>query len=491
MSATNSQLPSALDLTTVPVIEDMDIRTEVLDPITITQSQAVFQIPKTGVLDGGSMVQLGITADTDHFFPLNTGIHGLIKSVFLKVGGKVLASNSDYAHYTTMTRQFDSPEHRAFVDMVKSGACGDRWGQTESGRIGYRDLETTLDATATSSTANVPEFIRPTTSDSTTPLFSVPLSTLIPMMRGQTFPLMALKEHLYLEVNFNSQKDTAGDVGKITCLKQGSTQSKAVSVSTSNIKFISDHLYYTDERMNGTVKQTLTPEGLTVLYEDLITTFADVPSLAPTAGTVVPQKVERQIAVSGKTVRNIMVAEKQLDHKSSVLGEYLSTDLIIPSSYNFRINDQRIYDRDVQAPPRKYNELAQVMGKPLMTPNQIYSYDADSDKQATPTLQLNQNSVYIGKVEGHQLPPANNSVQTEDVRSTGAYIGYDATTTGFNVLGGGVKVGVKPILIQKTYHRQADAGTTVMRQSGARQMRIYTGVEKLYNIRQGEISVSA
>tara|TARA_R100000773_G_C4221170_1_gene120127 strand:- start:6226 stop:7698 length:1473 start_codon:yes stop_codon:yes gene_type:complete len=490
MSATN-QLPSVLQVSTIADVDTMNIKTEVLDPITITQTQAVFQIPKTGILDGGSMVQLGVTGSSDLFFPLNTGIHGLIKSCSLKVGGKVLASNDDYAHYTTMTRQFESPEHRAFVDMVKSGAIGDRFAEVESGRIGYRDLESTVNAgDATQTESLVPEFIRPTTDDSTTPLFSVPLSTLIPMMRSRTMPLMALKENVYIHITFNTQLVTA-DVGKICCIKQGSTASPAVTVSTSNIKFISDHLYYTDEKMDEVVQRSLSQDGLSVLYEDLITTFADVPALAPSAGTVTPQKIERQIAVSGRTVRNIMVAEKQLDHTSVILGDYISTDLIIPTSYNFRINDQRIYDRDVQAPPRKYTELAQPMGKPLMVPNQFYSFDADSDKQNQPTQGLNQNSVEIGKIEGHQLPPANGSDVTNDLRATSAYVGYDATTSGFNVLGNGVKVGVKPILIQKTYSRQADSGTSVMRQSGARQMRIYTGVERLYNIKNGEITISA
>ena len=491
MSATNSQLPSVLQVATIKDIETMNIKTEVLDPITITQQQAVFQIPKTGILDGGSMVQLGITGSPDLFFPLNTGIHGLIKSCRLKVGGKVLASNDDYAHYTTMTRQFESPEHRAFVDMVKSGAIGDRFAEVESGRIGYRDLESTVDAGTPANTESlVPEFIRPTTDDSTTPLFSIPLSTLIPMMRSRQLPLLAMKEHVYIELTFNQQL-VAGDVGKICCLKQGSTASPVCTVSTSNIKFISDHLYYEDARMDEVVARSMSADGLSVLYEDLITTFADVPSLAPSAGTVVPQKIERQIAVSGRTVRNIMVAEKALDHKSAILGEYISTDLIVPTSYNFRINDQRIYDRDVSAPPRKYVELAEPMGKALMMPSQLYSFDSDSDKQNTPTQGLNQNSVFIGKVEGHQLPPANGSDLTNDIRSTSSFIGYDATTSGFNVLGNGVKVGVKPILIQKTYSRQADSGTTVMHQSSARQMRIYTGVERVFNLKQGEITISA
>ena len=246
--------------------------------------------------------------------------------------------------------------------------------------------------------------------------------------------------------------------------------------------------------MDNVVRQTLSDQGLSILYEELITTYADVPAVNVVSG-VVPQSIERQIAVSGRVVRNILVQEKVLNQNHVVLGEYRSSDLVIPSEYNFRINDQRIYDRNVRAPPRKYTELAGVMGKPLMVPNQIYSYDVDSDKQDIPLQRLNQNSVYIGKIEGHQMPNATNTAGTDtnDLRNTSNYIGYDATTSGFNVLGNGARIGVKPIIINRVYSRQADVAgpPQVIGQASARQMRIYTGVERVMVLKNGEITLSA
>ena len=491
MDASNNQLPAILNVATIPTISNMNIKTEVLDPITITNRQAVFMIPKTGILDGGSMVQLGVKAKSSNFFPLNTGIHGLIKSCFLKVGGKVIASNDDYAYYTTMTRQFETPEHRAYVDMVKSGACGDRWAQVENGRIGYRDLEATVNNNATLTSLTVPQFIKPTEDDATTPLFSVPLSTLIPMMRSRQLPLMAIKEHIYLEINFNQQ--LANAPGTITCVEATKNAESAVSVSLPNIKFISDHLYYTNDQMDAVVKQSLTEQGLEILFEDLITTFADVPVGSATAGSVTPQAVERQVAVSGRTVRNMLIQEKNLNENHVLLGQYLSRDLLIPSSYNFRINDQRVYDRNVEAPPRKYNELSMVMGKPLYVPNQMYSYNVDTDKQNLPLQSLNQNSVMIGKIEGHQLPDDANTSLTNDLRSTSHYIGYDATTTGFNALGNGARIGVKPVIINRVYNRQPNVAgpPQTSAQNVARQMRIFTGVERVMVLKNGEITLSA
>ena len=118
----------------------MKISSNVLDPITITQQQAVFQIPKTGILDGGSMVQLAITGSPDLFFPPQTGIHSMIKSAFLKVGGRVIASSEEYAHYQTLLRQVQHPDHRAYVDMVKSGTVLDRYAADSTGHLVPRDM---------------------------------------------------------------------------------------------------------------------------------------------------------------------------------------------------------------------------------------------------------------------------------------------------------------------------------------------------------------
>ena len=184
-----SSLPDVLQVKPLPTIDTMKIDTQVLDPITITESQAVFQIPMNGILDGGSYLQLGAKCAagvTDCFFPIATGVSALIENVQLKIGGQVVSSTEDFGHYNTMMRQFQTPEHRAFVGMVKEGATGDRFatnegsagGNTAGGRVGYRDLAYNDGAAA----AEVPNFVRLTSDDATTPLFSLPLSTLIPML---------------------------------------------------------------------------------------------------------------------------------------------------------------------------------------------------------------------------------------------------------------------------------------------------------------------
>jgi hypothetical protein len=473
-------LPASFDLKPDPSVQSLEIRTEVLDPITNTDSECVFQIPMNGILDGGSFVQLAVEAPTSHFFPMMTGIHSLIDSCELQIGTKVVMSNQKYAHRQTLVRQLDSPEHRAYVDMVKVGATGDRWGQKDGEKkISFRDI--TYNANAT--TATIPEFIRPTAVASTTPVFAVQLSQLFPAMLLRTLPLFAMKEQVYIRLRWNKQTADA-QLGTITCQTAGSGESKLASPSLSNIKFVSDHLYYNDDTMNARASQIASQSGEAFLYEDLILTESQTPQIDnPTGANVSEQRVEREIAVSGRNVRSLLLADQFTtitDEKSQAVGlfgKYIASEGRVPDELNFRVNDSRVFDRNLVAPPRKWNELRFAMGRPLRVPSILYSQDNDTDK-AVANRALNQETIAPNvAVEGYNLTAGH-------LNATQHYTGLDLSTTGVNALGAGTQVGVKPIQITKTYHRTNG-------ENQARTLRVWANVERTMTIKNGEVMVSA
>lgn len=473
-------LPPSFDLKPDPSVQSLEIRTEVLDPITNTDSECVFQIPMNGILDGGSFVQLAVEADTSHFFPMMTGIHSLIDSCELQVGTKVIMSNQKYAHRQTLIRQLDSPEHRAYVDMVKSGASGDRWAQKDGEKkISFRDI--TYDPNATAAT--IPEFIKPTTLASTTPVFAVQLSQLFPAMLLRTLPLFAMKEQVYIRLRWNKQV-TDTQLGTITCISESSTASKVATPSLSNIKFVSDHLYYNDDTMNARAQQIASQNGEVFLYEDLILTESQTPQITnPTGANVTEQRVEREVAVAGRNVRSLLIADSKTDIADEpetardLFGKYVSTEGRVPDELNFRVNDSRVFDRNLVAPPRKWNELRFAMGRPLRVPSILYSQDNDTDKSVA-NRTLNQQTIATGvKVEGYDLLAGG-------LNASQHYTGLDLSTTGVNALGAGTQIGVKPIQITKTYHRVAG-------DNQARTMRVWANVERTMTIKNGELMVSA
>jgi len=485
-------LPEILKVRTLPTIENMEIKTEVLDPITSSNQECIFQIPKNGMLDGGSFVSLAVrcsaaaSAAGHAFFPLQTGIHSLVQSAYLMVGSKVVASTEDYGHYTTMIRQFDSPEHRANVDMVKSGASMDRFNSVDAttGRLMPKDLVYGVFAADNTARATVPLLSKPTDSDATTPVFSVPLSSLIPMMRTRKLPLYAMKENVFLRLVFKQQANVAGDVGNICCMTNGHGVDSSIVPSLINIKFYSDHLYFKDGSMDRLQSQIFSEQGLSYIYEDSVLTNTQLPQTAnPTSPAIQEQRIERDIAVSGKTVRSILIQQKETGKQHPLMGLYHSESDLTDAEYNYRINEQRYYDRDIVNPAHKYNELRKVLGKPLAVPSLMYSLEPDTNKAAADHT-LNQNSMYIGQIEAHQLPDGGNTDRTNDIRGLSHYTGVDLTTTGFNVLGNGKRVGVKPITYQALYKRTHD-------KRAARTLRFFSNVERVITIKNGDVVVSA
>ena len=92
--------------------------------------------------------------------------------------------------------------------------------------------------------------------------------------------------------------------------------------------------------------------------------------------------------------------------------------------------------------------------------------------------------VYLGQVESVVLASATNTNLTDDQRGKNHYVGVDLTTSGFNVLGNGKQIGVKPVIYSVNKFRSNG-------KNGARETRIYANVERLITIKNGDVVVSA
>ena len=298
----------------------------------------------------------------------------------------------------------------------------------------------------------------------------------------RTLPLFAMKEQVYIRLRWNKQTSVA-QLGTITCQTFGSGASKVATPSLSNIKFVSDHLYYSDDTMNARAQQIASQSGEAFLYEDLILTESQTPaSSAVGAGQVVEQRVEREVAVSGRNVRSLLLADQYTtltDEKSqavALFGKYIASEGRVPDELNFRVNDSRVFDRNLVAPTRKWNELRFAMGRPLRVPSILYSQDNDTNKGVA-SRPLTQSTIASVAVQGYNTTAGH-------LNATQHYSGLDLSTTGVNALGAGTQIGVKPIQITKTYHRTTG-------ENQARTLRVWANVERTMTIKNGEVMVSA
>lgn len=383
-----SVLPDVLKLKPLPSVSSMSIHTDILDPATISKTHARFVFERRGILDVNSCVQVAAVSEAvpaslaaAAYFPMKTGVHALVKSALLRCGSVVLAQTDEYARYFTMRNQFKTQEERVGRDfnsqLIVDGCQPDNQGTGKYQPVG---CEWSIGAPQTGGTL---PFQKITADETTTPTGTIKLSQLFPtLMKNLQLPLYLMNERVVLELTFNEQPNTGPDTqGTIGLFPAGHAASYGLSVATTQVKFLADYLTYDgdDGRMEEVAKLVMSPQGLTIPYDDVAVTTTTVP-----ASTVNPQRITREVGMVGKQVKNITWCDQKQQGgkvvKSNQLGDYVSRASWLPSSYNLRVNDMRIFNRDVERESRQQDELAAVMGVPINVANSEYSWDTAVSK---------------------------------------------------------------------------------------------------------------
>ena len=470
-----SSIPEALKPSTMSTVDTMNIETNVLDPIIINQNFARFVLERKGILDMGSVITLAVTcsptATGRAYLPIKTGIHALIKRAVLRIGSKVVAITDEYGTYMTIRRQFKTPEEKSQKDMVKVGTvdvvCPDA---DQQGLLQLRDVEYTNNTTTTPL-----EQFTIKASDAETPIFSVKISELFPAMREIQLPLYLINEPCSIELSFNTQGAVNAQEGTICCFDSAINEAdKAISLSTTNVKFLADYLTYDDNRMEQTAKMVMSESGMIIPYEDVIMTTTNFPAIAqPAAGTITQNKVVRDLGVSGMNVRAIMAHMKKTG-VNKLIGQYSSDAYDVPDQYNVRINDKQFYPREVTSETYKSYELGQVFGTDISIHNAEYSKDIATNK-LVPDNNVNNQPFSTATYAGNAMTSLLGSQH---------YLGIDLTVSPLNAPGVGTKVGQKPIQMLHTI-------TNSNSDFEGRDVKYFSTVERLMTLRGGQVQVSS
>ena len=472
----NSQLPDVLNVSPLNAIETMNIETNKLDPIVINQNVARFVLERKGILDVGSVITMSVhpvdaAGDKKCFLPIKTGCHSLIKKALLKVGTKVLATSDMYGTYQTIRRAFKTNEEKSQKDLVKNGTL-DCFEPDNTGVGFYQMKDVIYSADGANSTAD--PSVQITVSETECPIFSIRLSELFPMMRNVQLPLYLMNEPVTIEITWNTQANGAANVGKMLCFQEGLTiTDTSAKIGLNNVHFLADYLTYEDGRMAQTAKLVNSAQGLAVPYEDLIVTNTNVPAV-PTVTTpnVVRQEVSRDLGLSGRNVRQILLHDRPAT-PNALLGQYNCPAYDVPDTYNWRINDQTVYSREVQMEARKANQLSQCFTTNINCLNSEYSKDALTNKQVADNV-INNHCITATTFEGHQQQLVEGQLHFE---------GVDLSTSPFNIPNSGILVGQKPVEHLRTISRTAADNVD-------RVCSYFSTVERAFVLRNGLVSVS-
>ena len=471
----SSGLPDVLNVKPMASVDTMNIDTNILDPIVINSGFARFVLERKGILDAGSTFSISAhpvaAGDNRCILPVKTGAHALIKRAVLKVGTKVLAHSDDYGYYQTIRRAFKTNEEKGQKDLVKVGSldvmCPDGQG---TGLYQIKDATYVL---GTPATGLAPDAIRLRTDPATGPVFQVKLSDLFPMMRNMMLPLYLIDQQVSVELTFNTQP--AGTQGTMAVFESGYGGDTSISIGTQNVQFLADYLTYQDERMDATAKLVMSDKGLSIPYEDVVLTSSNVPALAPApgAGTKVQVDLVRDLGLSGRNVRAIVLHDSK-DSTQDLVGRYGAQAFDVPDQYNFRINDQLVYSRNVVNEERKQNQLADVFGTNINCLCAEYSFNGASNKQDA-TGAVNNNLISDNTLNGTSQRALQGQLHFE---------GVDLTTNPFVAVGSGTLVGQKPIEALRTIFRTPTDNAN-------RELRYFALVERAMVLKGGQVMVSA
>ena len=503
-----SNLPEILQITPMATVDNMTIETSILDPATITDRSVRFVIPRKGILDVGSAIELGCVAlDTTlngdatekakkPFYPYKTGIGACISRATLRCGSVILAQTEEFGRYLTINNQFKTQAERTHRDgtymLTSDGVEPDNGG---TGRFQPSDQyweAHNIGTRLNSVVLGVKDDIL-----TTIPVGLVKLSQLFPhFAKGLQLPLFAMNDECVLEIEFSQQGPDAVSVGSIGLFPDsyytGGGTNFACAVDPRTVRFLSDHLTYHGmgksgkDRMSEVADMIMSDSGLSVPYDNLSLTVMNIP-----ASTEPSQVVTREIGLAGKVVKTIVIADQSFKANgeplvSTQLGLYHSKATWLPSSYNLRVNDRLIYNRAVERESYQQNQLAQAMGTDICVANSEYSFDQCVSKESGTLGDFTNGRWVDSTVNGFSQATsiANGTFCREGMSH---YNAIDLRTDPTN--DSGTLIGQKNITLERTLSRVTQTGNANASDTAKKTTFCWSQYQQIVNIRNGRVSV--
>jgi hypothetical protein len=531
-----SLLPHTLLNATTNEDQTLEIHSEILEPLSHSQLISRFEIPHKNILDSDSILIWNVNCNTGfdatglqqvNLPHLWSGLYDTLKRARLYVNGKIISELNEVGKYLAIKNHFTPHEVKTELNDIFSYSNNNI--RNDDGLLNVGGQETN----------NTPGSRRLGPSTATA---------------GHDYPVeCSLKLHQLFAVLKDAQLDTNNIEGKIMIeldwepLNSSATNSpvqqvgagldaanKVVTVSTPRL--ILDFLTYNAE-VQAQIKNAIYGDGpgVNMPYREIALVRKTLP--AGLAGANLT--LDMNIGMTGRAVQKIYVAKVMNcagNDVQDVLGESRS-DLLQNQSWNIRINDLMIYDRDVNNRAEEFNYLQQTGEKQFTCPPQTFESRAkgiingnasgdyfnyvqdDNLWGAAGNIVKAQITALDGGIANHVVGvPLRDMLYKGDAAQAGDYSnnnepigkytqGANLTAPNFqqavcgrlNYLGvnlaryksgaespiNAMRIGSTPIVMNLTYGGQNDANTS--RQSG--NAFIWVEYLKLMNLKNGQVSV--
>ena len=393
---------------------DMDVETDILDPVTFSQSFCRFRLQNKGILHSNSKITLAlkdVSASGVRISPIGVGIHSLIERAVLKIGGKTISEIDDFNHYMGYKSRFISPEHNKEREIVTSARLlARKWSWLNNDAVavddaGANDTQTedfTLDIGRDIQAFKLVYANQNTQpfkwqQHSNAPVFQITINDLFPFLKMNQLPLYMMKEEISIELTFannNVRCVTANDLG---------VSSEVYDIDETQCKFVADYIYYPQELMLAYAQAN---KNMSFTYVDTQLAKRTLTTAAGTDDGV--QNLILNVGGAGRIVTKIfqsLATASTTDAHDQLLGNFQSlgtaslansgvTSLQGTNVHNVRYNDQFLYPVDIDNQARLIHNLEQAEGSvPFIHTEEYGTQDnvgaADGSRLITDTLFMN------------------------------------------------------------------------------------------------------
>jgi len=413
-------IPDLVKIGTIPTDTAIDVATEILEPVSFSQSECRFVLTNKGILHSNSRLTFALSGDVinaattgdDAFLPANIGIASLLQRVRLTVGGKTISEIEDFNHYYAYESMFIPPETNKEREQVFTGRVGlgvkptltqrqttyevagnatpatagnvESLTEAESVCIDNgKDFDQNFSSNTTilaqdvvpGNTRQVWDFQR----EQNKGVFSILLADLFPFLKMNQLPLFMMKEQVAIHLAFEPQVSTAANSKRIST-RFGKAANNDATINRDDVKMVADYIFYPQEMM----EQYMTAnQNMSFNYVDYQFVKRDV------ASSEFEGQLIQNVGGAGRIVNKVCV---QVENKKPLtqgpINNYGSDTPLVTATgngtieTNLRYNDLFLFPIDVTNSARQFHNVVQTEGRIPHISRDIYSGQGQLAKEA-------------------------------------------------------------------------------------------------------------
>lgn len=405
----------------------MDIRTEYLEPISQTTHKFTFRLDQAGYLDENSMLVFKLKSTGGHVSRVNAfnGALGAINRVIFQVGDNIMNDVQEVYKYATLKNMNAPPDQRNkyfghyLGNQLYTKAVESATDAPANGVQAAPQAYATEDDKAHVGTIVVDEsrsgiglgkhddgtgaFVAShqlSDNAANNPQYGIPLGMLIPALKGQKIPLFLFQQQrILLTFEFNTADKYINQLsGNVGYAGGESGTAAAGDVTPADVRMVVDYIIMPADAQAEIMEQTNKEGGYRLEFYDVVNVQKNIS--APPNGNF---EVEHRIGQNGREVHNIIMWKETDKAGYGLGGNHRGYGLLgaqgclgfDQEEYNCNIDGRDEFPDYKYNPVSQYNEVSEVLNTDLKVDRPMYCNDPNTES----TLLATANSGLLGTMK--------------------------------------------------------------------------------------------